>query len=181
MSNIITIGHTGFLGSYLKDRFDTETWPGRFEWSSLWWSRAAEDYWADCNTIFYCARTCRKESPRRDRETVMLDTQGIIKTLQSFPTARIIYCSTKVVDGWTDDWERPISRKEIGDYFERALVGDYKNQTIQIPEHMERTTPIKKPLSHEHTLYANTKSIGELLVKSCTKDYTIFRIWDIEQ
>lgn len=184
MSKIVTIGQSGFLGSYLKDRFNTDGWPGRFEWNQRWWEWAARDYWADCDTVFYCARACRKEAPRRDRETVLLETQGIIKTLSVFPNARIFYCSTKVVDGWTNDWDRPISRKLIGNYFERALEGEFLNQTIHLPEISEaqlRKFPPREELSEEHTLYAQTKSIGETLVKSCAKDYTIFRIWDITQ
>ena len=179
MSNILTIGHTGFLGSYLADRFNTQTWPCRFEWQGAWWKYTAADM--EIDTIFYCARACRKEHPRRDQETVLLDTKGIVKTFHAFPNARVFYCSTKVVDGWTDDWERPISRKEIGDYFERALEGAFRNETIHLPEQNKNEIRHKNPLSQEHTLYANTKSIGELLVKSCAKDYTIFRIWDITQ
>ena len=135
----------------------------------------------EIDTIFYCARACRKEHPRRDQQTVLLDTKGIVKTFHAFPNARVFYCSTKVVDGWTDDWERPISRKEIGDYFERALEGAFQNEIIHLPEQNKNEIRHKNPLSQEHTLYANTKSIGELLVKSCAKDYTIFRIWDITQ
>ena len=40
MSKIVTVGHTGYLGSYLDDRFDTVCWPGRFEWSERWWKWA---------------------------------------------------------------------------------------------------------------------------------------------
>ncbi|MFZ9047109.1 MAG: hypothetical protein ACO2ZZ_14745, partial [Cyclobacteriaceae bacterium] len=67
------------------------------------------------------------------------------------------------------------------DYFERALEGAFRNETIHLPEQNKNEIRHKNPLSQEHTLYASTKSIGELLVKSCAKDYTIFRIWDITQ
>ena len=182
MNNILTIGHTGFLGSYLKERFNTQGWPGRFEWQGAWWKYAASDM--NIDTIFYCARACRRDAPRRDRETVILDTKGIMKTCYAFPNTRIFYCSTKVVDGWTSDWERPVSREKIGDYFERALNGEFANQTIHLPEISEaqlRKFPPREELSEEHLHYARSKSVGETLVKSCAKDYTIFRIWDITQ
>jgi len=181
MSNIITIGQSGFLGSYLKDRFNTDGWPGRFEWNQRWWTWAGNDAY---DTVFYCARACRKDSPRRDRETVLLETQGIVKTLSAFPNARIFYCSTKVVDGWTNDWDRPISRELIGYYFKRALKGEFSKQTIHLPEISDaqlRKFPPREELSTEHLHYARSKLIGENLVKSCAKDYTIFRIWDITQ
>ena len=182
MNNIITIGQSGFLGSYLRDRFNTQSWPGRFEWYEKWWKDAAKGM--DIDTVFYCARACRKETPRRDRETVLLETQGVIKTLNSFPNAHLIYCSTKVVNGWTDDWKRSITRQKIGDYFERGLKGEFSNQIIHLPEISEaqlRKFPPMEDLSIEHLHYARSKLIGEELVKSCAKDYTIFRIWDITQ
>jgi len=182
MNKLITIGQSGFLGSYLRERFDTQGWPGRFEWSEKWWKEAAKDL--DIDTVFYCARSCREEIPRRDRETVLLDTQGVVKTLNAFPNAHFIYCSTKVVDGWTDNWVRPVSKEEIGDYFERALNNEFINQTIHLPEISEaqlRKFPPTEDLSIEHLHYARSKLIGEELVKSCAKDYTIFRIWDITQ
>ena len=181
MTSILTIGHRGFLGSYLHNRFNTLTWPGRFEWSGSWWKWAANT--SNIDTIFYCARACRKQSPRRDRETVILDTKGIIKTCHAFPNARVFYCSTKVVDGWTNNWIRPVSREEIGNYFERALNNEFANQTIHLPEISDERLwefPLEN-LSVEHLHYARSKIIGENIVKSCAKDYTIFRIWDITQ
>ena len=170
MTKILTIGHRGFLGSYLHDRF---------EWQGAWWKWAAST--SNIDTIFYCARACRKESPRRDRETVILDTKGIMKTCHAFPNARIFYCSTKVVDGWTNDWIRPISREEIGNYFERALNNEFASQTTHLPEISDERLwefPLEN-LSVEHLHYARSKIIGENIVKSCAKDYTIFRIWDV--
>lgn len=181
MSNIVTIGASGFLGSYLKDRFNTQGWPGRFEYSSSWWANNCDE---SVKFVFYCARACRKNHPRRDRETVELDTEGLLKALKTFPNAHFIYCSTKVVDGWVEEWQRPISRVIIGDYFQRVVEGELINSTIHLPEISSNQLakfPPQNKLSQEHTLYADTKLIGEILVKSCVKYYTIFRIWDITQ
>ena len=106
-----------------------------------------------------------------------------MKTCHAFPNARIFYCSTKVVDGWTNNWIRPVTREEIGNYFERALNNEFANQTIHLPEISDERLwefPLEN-LSVEHLHYARSKIIGENIVKSCAKDYTIFRIWDITQ
>ena len=179
MINILTIGHTGFLGSYLYNRFGTHAWPGRFEYNENWWSwagRHSYDY------IFYCARACRKNHPRRDKNTLLLEIEGIQKTLKAFPDSHIIYCSSKVVNGWASAWKRDISLEEIGDYFESVINGKFLNETTHLPEASDNHLNLSlKPsvLSEELLLYAQAKSISETLVKSCAKDYTIFRIWDI--
>lgn len=181
MSNIVTLGMTGFLGSYLMDCFNTQGWPGRFEHSSAWWAINQDE---SIDFVFYCARACRKKHPRRDKETVMLDTEGLIKAIKTFPNAHFLYCSTKVVDGWVEEWQRPISRITIGNYFQRVIDGEFHNSTIHLPEistNQLTKFPPQIKLSQEHALYADTKLIGETLVKSCVKDYTIFRIWDITQ
>lgn len=182
MNNVLTIGHTGFLGTYLADRFQTQTWVYRFdELNDYLWQRLAPP---EIDTIFYCARACRKESPRRDRETVLLETKGITKTLYAFPKAKIIYCSSKVVDGWGKEWERSMSREKIGDYFEKTLSGNFSNEIVHLPEISNaqlRKFPPREELTEDQIHYARSKLIGETLVKSCAKDYTIFRIWDITQ
>jgi len=178
VSNILTIGDTGFLGSYLVDRFKTQVWGYRFG--------ELNDYAIppSIDTVFYCARVCRKEPPRRDRETVLLETKGMVKILSTFSKSKIIYCSSKVVDGWGKEWERPVSREKIGDYFEKTLSGSFSNQIVHLPEisgPQLRKFPPREGLSEDQIHYARSKLIGETLVKSCTKDYTIFRIWDITQ
>lgn len=174
---ITNIGHSGFLGSYLSDRFNTWNTPARFEYSQDYWSWLASNY--HCDYVLYCARACRKNTPRRDRDTLLLETEGITKALNAYPNAHFIYCSTKVVDNWTNDWERFITRSEIGDYIDKILAGKYRNKTIHLPEINQ---PLIGPkLNTEHLYYAKAKSIGETLVKSCAKNYTILRIWDITQ
>ena len=67
---------------------------------------------------------------------------------------------------------------------EVATRGHLRNRVVHLP------TRINKGLDHmiipeqvdtddPMSIYAMTKICGEILVKSCCKDYTIFRIWDI--
>ena len=174
---ICNIGHSGFLGSYLSDRFKTSNFPLRFDYSQDYWDWIANKN--KCDYVLYCARACRKDTPRRDRDTLLSETTGITKALKAFTDTHFIYCSTKVVNGWTSDWERFISRNEIGDYIDKILTGEYRNQTIHLPELNQPQVGPK--LNTEHLYYAKAKSIGETLVKSCAKNYTILRIWDITQ
>ena len=181
MSKIVTVGHTGYLGSYLSDRFDTHRWPGRFEWGDSWWSWAGAK--VDPKFVFYVARCCGKDSPRRTPDTLLLETQGITKAIKAFPDAHFIYTSTKVVNGFTDDWVRLISLRDIGTHFEEAMAGMYNNETHHLPTISDKAVnrfPAFDSLSYEHQLYAHAKGIGETLVRHCAKSHTIFRIWDIE-
>ena len=181
MSKIVTVGHTGYLGSYLSDRFDTHRWPGRFEWGDSWWSWAGAK--VDPKFVFYVARCCGKDSPRRTPDTLLLETQGIVRAIKAFPNAHFIYTSTKVVNGFTDDWVRPISLRDIGTHFEEAMAGMYNNETHHLPTISDKAVnrfPAFDSLSYEHQLYAHAKGIGETLVRHCAKSHTIFRIWDIE-
>ena len=181
MSKIVTVGHTGYLGSYLSDRFDTHRWPGRFEWGDSWWSWAGAK--VDPKFVFYVARCCGKDSPRRTPDTLLLETQGIVRAIKAFPDAHFIYTSTKVVNGFTDDWVRPISLRDIGTHFEEAMAGMYNNETHHLPTISDKAVnrfPAFDSLSYEHQLYAHAKGIGETLVRHCAKSHTIFRIWDIE-
>jgi nucleoside-diphosphate-sugar epimerase len=181
VGKIVTVGHTGYLGSYLSDRFDTVIWPGRLNWSTSWWTWAGAK--VDPDFVFYVARCCGKESPRRTPETLLLETQGIVKAIKAFPNAHFIYTSTKVVNGFTDDWVRTISLRDIGTHFEEAMSGMYQNETIHLPTLSDTAVnrfPAFTSLSYEHQLYAHAKEIGETLVRNCAKSHTIFRIWDIE-
>jgi nucleoside-diphosphate-sugar epimerase len=181
VGKIVTVGHTGYLGSYLSDRFDTVIWPGRFNWSTSWWTWAGAK--VDPDFVFYVARCCGKESPRRTPETLLLETQGIVKAIKAFPNAHFIYTSTKVVNGFTDDWVRTISLRDIGTHFEEAMSGMYQNETVHLPTLSDTAVnrfPAFTSLSYEHQLYAHAKEIGETLVRNCAKSHTIFRIWDIE-
>lgn len=181
MTKIVTIGHSGYLGSYLVDRFKTETWPGRFHWSEEWWKWAGNQL--DPDVVFYVARACKKEPPRRTKYTLLLESRGITRALLAFPRAKFIYTSTKVVNGYTNDWVRPISLRDLGTHFEEALDGMYENDTLHLPILSDRAVnrfPALETLSEEHQLYARAKEIGETLVRHCAKSHTIFRIWDIE-
>ena len=181
MSKIVTVGHSGYLGSYLSDRFNTVCWPGRFNWSTKWWTWAGAKINPDF--VFYVARCCGKDSPRRTPDTLLLETQGIVRAIKAFPDAHFIYTSTKVVNGFTDDWVRPISLRDIGTHFEEAMAGMYNNETHHLPTISDKAVnrfPAFNSLSYEHQLYAHAKGIGETLVRNCTKSHTIFRIWDIE-
>ena len=181
MDKIVTVGHTGYLGSYLADRFDTHCWPGRFEWGESWWKWAGSKVNPD--VVFYVARACKKEPPRRTKDTLINESRGITRALMAFPNAHFIYTSTKVVNGYTDDWVRPISLRDIGTHFEEAIAGMYQNETHHLPTLSDRAVnrfPAFDELSYDHQLYARAKEIGETLVRHCAKSHTIFRIWDIE-
>jgi len=181
MSKIVTVGHTGYLGSYLADRFNTHHWPGRFEWGESWWKWAGNKLNPD--VVFYVARACKKEYPRRTKDTLINESFGISKALRAFPNAHFIYTSTKVIDGFTDDWIRPISLRDIGTHFEEAIAGMYQNETHHLPTLSDRAVnrfSAFEELSYEHRLYAKAKEVGEIMVRNCAKSHTIFRIWDIE-
>ena len=83
MNNILCIGSSGYLGSYLTDRFKCITTAKRFQWSpDVWRYDLAHQY----DFVFLVARTCRKQHPRRDRLTMMDEVGGMIKVFTKIYT-----------------------------------------------------------------------------------------------
>ena len=73
------------------------------EWGESWWTWAGSKVNPD--VVFYVARAC-KEPPRRTKHTLLNESRGITRALMAFPNAHFIYTSTKVVNGYTNDWVR---------------------------------------------------------------------------
>ena len=96
MNNILCLGASGYLGSYLTDRFKCITTAKRFQWSAdVWRYDLAHQY----DFVFLLARTCRKQYPRRDRLTMMDEVGGVVKVLTAHPRSHIVFTSTKCVYG----------------------------------------------------------------------------------
>ena len=112
MNNILCLGATGYLGSYLTDRFKCITTAKRFQWSPDVWNYDLKQQY---DFVFMLARTCRKEYPRRDRLTMMDEVGGIVKVLTAHPRSHIVFTSTKCVYGIAHEEERPMTRQQIGD------------------------------------------------------------------
>ena len=178
MNNILCLGSSGYLGSYLTDRFKCITTAKRFEWDAAIWNYDLKQQY---DFVFMLARTCRKEYPRRDRLTMMDEVGGIVKVLTAHPRSHIVFTSTKCVYGIAHEEERPMTRQQIGDYFERVINGEFVNKTIDLPNRDDgMQISLNNALSDHHRIYADTKICDELLIKNCAKQYTIMRIWDIE-
>jgi len=177
MNNILCLGASGFLGSYLTDRFKCITTAKRFQWSADVWKY---DLTHQYDFVFLLARTCRKQPPRRDRLTMMDEVGGIVKVLTAHPRSHIVFTSTKCVYGIANEEERPMTREDIGDYFERVLNGEFVNKTIDLPRRDDGMhVSLNNALSDHHRVYADTKICDELLIKNCAHQHTIMRIWDI--
>ncbi|MDC3305008.1 hypothetical protein OAV13_00650 [bacterium] len=182
MSNIGIIGATSFLGSYAIDRLDAISINGRFEDSLETWQNLADTY-NYLSTIIILARACRKIEPRRDAETMTTEVSGLAKIISVFNKKRIIYASSKSIDLYERSMFRPISREDITKQLEVASDGHLKNKIINLPNYRSIPKLIipNTETTDPDSVYAMTKICGEVLVKSCCRDYTILRIWDITQ
>ena len=183
MSKIGIIGASSFLGQYMVDYLDARAIPGRFEWSESSWVCLAPEY-EDLDTIVILSRACRKEEPRRDMLTMTKEVSGLAKILLAFSDKRIVYASSRVVNLGHRNLTAEISRHDISLMVESASKGHYKNRTIHLPNAINKgidhnIIPEQVDTDDPMSIYAMTKMCGEILVKSCCKDYTIFRIWDI--
>jgi nucleoside-diphosphate-sugar epimerase len=177
MNNIVLIGDSSFLGSRIVELYDPRICNLRFEDSEQNWIEYGKKN-ADADAVILLSRTCRKTSPRRDRETMLNEVAGISKILHAFPDSHFIFASTKVVHGITDDNIQYTSRDSIIKKFLQSVAGKLINTITDFPE----TTFNEKSLNDlelEHQIYAHTKLCAEHLIKYCAKTYTIFRLWDI--
>ena len=168
----LLIGATGYLGQHLKDAYKPVTARHRFEHRVADWINSYEEV----DTIWLVARACRKQQPRRDYITFSKEVAGVATICRAFPNAHIVYTSTKVVYGITDNEIKPVSRQDIGKYFVNA--NDYKNQVIDVPFGPNVQDVDITSLSEHHQWYAMTKLACEQIVRQQT--HTILRIWDIQ-
>lgn len=177
MNNTVLIGATGFLGSYIAENYPVKICPLRFEDSLKEWEKYAADA-GPVDHVILLSRACQKTHPRRSISTMLLEVEGISKILQVFAHSHIIYTSTKVVYGLTDNDVRPMSRKQITDCLLESINRKPINTVVNLPEEnfSERSLT---DLSTEHQLYAQTKLVNETLIKTCSNTYSIYRIWDI--
>jgi len=177
MNNTVLIGATGFLGSYIAENYSVKICPLRFEDSLEDWTKFAIDA-GPVDHVILLSRACQKTPPRRSISTMLLEVEGISKILQVFAHSHIVYTSTKVVYGLTDDDVRPLSRKQITDTIMESINKKPINTTVNLPD--ENFSEGKfSDLGFEHQLYAQTKLVNETLIKNCASTYSIYRIWDI--
>jgi nucleoside-diphosphate-sugar epimerase len=177
VNNTVLIGATGFLGSYIAENYSVKTCPLRFEDSIEDWTRFAIDA-GPVDHVLLLSRSCRKTSPRRTVDTMLSEVDGISKILQVFAQSHIVYTSTKVVYGLTDNDVRPLTRKQITDSLLQSIHDSPINTIVNLPDETFSESSLND-LSKEHQLYAQTKLVNETLIKNCASTYSIYRIWDI--
>ena len=177
MNNTVLIGATSFLGKRITELYNPRICTLRFEDSEENWINYG-DANADADALILLSRTCRKTVPRRDRETMLNEVSGISKILKAFPDTHIIFASTKVVHGLTDDSVHYTTRDSIIKQFSKSLSGQLINNIVDFPE-VDFNKKGLNNLQLEHQIYAHTKLCAEHLIKYCAKSYSIFRLWDI--
>lgn len=177
MNNTVLIGATGFLGSYIAENYSVKICPLRFEDSLEDWTKFAIDA-GPVDHVLLLSRACQKTPPRRTVDTMLLEVEGISKILQVFAHSHIVYTSTKVVYGLTDNDVRPMSRKQITDCLLQSIHENPINTIVNLPDETFSKSSLND-LSVEHQLYAQTKLVNETLIKNCASTYSIYRIWDI--
>ena len=176
MSNLLVIGQTGTLGSYLQRQLRGIPCNIRFHQAQSWKQLFTDN---QIDTIIHTARCCRKTSPRRDYATMREEIIGMINILDycNF-NAHFIYISSKTVLGITSESEHWLTPESIFPTIQECINGKHVNQAINLPNNAVIPQYTKK-LSSEHEIYANTKIACENLVKSRMKKYSILRVWDI--
>ena len=167
LNNVLLIGATGFLGEYLADTYKPTVATTRFEDSKTEWKK-----YTGIDTVWLTARCCRRKTPRRDSITMHREISGIRNIVAVFKHCRILYTSTKVVYGLTDNDVRPVHREHIGNLFMHPHQG-----FINVPDTNHVTVNLNG-LSDEHMIYAKTKLACEALVATAPR-HSIYRIWDI--
>jgi nucleoside-diphosphate-sugar epimerase len=174
------IGATSYLGQHLVNQLDGYALSGRFEWSQDEWKKLANGH-PHIKNIVILSRACRKEEPRRDIDTMTTEVRGLSNIVSAFSNRRIIYTSTKAI--WKKEQYSPgrVSREDIGLMIDVASRGHLRNKIINIPTNKNGGRVYADEFNGEKPIdiYGATKICGELLIRNCCKDYTIFRIWDI--
>lgn len=95
MNNSVLIGASGFLGSRIAELYNPRICKLRFEDNEQSWIDYGREN-ADADAVILLSRTCRKSTPRRDRETMLNEVSGISKILRAFPDTHFIFASTKL-------------------------------------------------------------------------------------
>ena len=182
MSKIGIIGATSFLGSYARDRLDAIAIQGRFEDSLETWQEISISSCILKPSLFLLV-LAEIQDPRRDAETMTTEVGGLAKIISVFNKKRIIYASSKSIDPYERNIFSPISREDITKLLEVASNGHLRNMLINLPNYRSIPKLIipNTETTDPDSVYAMTKICGEVLVKSCCRDYTILRIWDITQ
>ena len=174
------IGSTSYLGQHLVNQLDGYSLDGRFEWSLDDWKKLARTY-SYLRSIVVLSRACRKQEPRRDVDTMTSEVKGLANIVSAFHDRRIIYTSTKAI--WKKEQRSPgrVDREDIGLMIDIASRGHLRNKIINIPTNKDGGRVYADEFDGEKPIdiYGATKICGELLIRNCCKDYTIFRIWDI--
>ena len=169
LHNVLLIGATGTLGRHLANTYKPTIATTRFEDPKSDWRQ-----YRDIDTVWLVARACRKIAPRRDSHTMHREISGVRNIVDVFKHCRILYTSTKVVYGLTDNDVRPVSVDHIGNLFMHPHQG-----FMNVPDTDHATVDLTG-LGEEHTIYAKTKLACEALVASAPR-HSIYRIWDIKQ
>ena len=173
MKNIAVIGATGLLGKSMMTYKNTVACPIRFEQSQDF-KKWFDDH-PEVNTVWYVARACRKTGLRRDFSTFMLEKKAIINLLKSRANkCKIVFASTKVVYGLTDDNISETTCEYVVSQFQSDTTG-----IINCPTNMPNTKISIAGLGKEHKIYALTKLMCESYIKRYCKKFKIVRIWDM--
>jgi len=170
LSNILLIGATGFLGSYLAEKYNVQIATTRFEDPKENWQK-----YKGIDTVWLVARACRKVTPRRDRHTKELEVKGVANIAQTFKDCHFVYTSTKCVYGFTNNDVRNIRLEQLGFFMRQNPHGIYNLPFIDNNCREINLTPLQA----EHKIYAKTKLACEEIIKTTVKSHTIYRIWDI--
>ena len=175
MNNIAVIGASGLLGKAMMKCQDTVACDVRFEHSEdfkLWFANHPE-----VDTVWYVARACRKNGVRRDFKTFMLEKKAIMNLLASDAIrCRIIFASTKVVYGLTDNDVAITTCDHVIEQFKNE-----SNGIFNCPSNKNNSIISLKNLGKEHKIYALTKLMCESYIKRYSDNFRILRIWDITQ
>lgn len=170
---IAIIGASSKLGEALMKFPNTVECPIRFEEADKF-----ADWFEDnktVDTVWYVARACRKNAPRRDFDTFMLEQYAMQKLLMTrAKNCRLVYASTKVVYGITSNEVTPMSASTISEAFL-----DSTNGVVNCPSWKTHTETNISSLEHEHIVYAMTKLACEQFIQANCNNYKIIRIWDI--
>ena len=175
MDNIAVIGATGLLGKHMMKCKGTVSCDVRFEESEKF-SSWFKDH-PDVDTIWYVARACRKSGVRRDFSTFMLEKKAMLNLMSSVANkCRIVYASTKVVYGLTDNDIAETSCDYVVKQFNQTANG-----TFNCPIDKLHSSLWLDGLGKEHKIYALTKLMCESYIKKYTNNFMILRIWDIQK
>ena len=176
MSDILLIGSTGTLGRAIQKEINCICSTTRFDDKTGWQKLFSQN---NFNTVIHVARSCRKNSPRRDYLTMREELLGLINILDAGgKNCNFLYASTKVVYNILNQelWMHP---NDIVPYF--VDCANTKGQKVIDVPAQNREEKVRDNLSLEHEIYRSTKLASEDLIKFACNNYSILRIWDIQK